>query len=64
MTASRQLLVTGATATSGRGSFRVSRPAGTRVTLDQMLGALVHAVENPPSTGEVEIVDVTSIQRW
>jgi hypothetical protein len=29
-----------------------------------MLGALVHAVENPPSTGEVEIVDVTSIQRW
>ena len=33
------------------------------VTIDQMLRALVHAVENPPPPGNVEIVDVPSIRR-
>ena len=44
-----------------------TREGATRlglVTIDQMLSALVHAVENPPPTGQVEIVDVPSIQRW
>jgi uncharacterized protein YbjT (DUF2867 family) len=33
------------------------------VTIDQMLGALVGAVENPPATGQVQIVDVAGIRR-
>ena len=44
-----------------------TREGATRlglVTIDQMLGALVHAVENPPPSGQVEIVDVPSIQSW
>ena len=44
-----------------------TREGATRlglVTIDQMLSALVHAVENPPQTGQIEIVDVPSIQRW
>jgi len=33
------------------------------VTIDQMLGALVAAVENPPANGQVQIVDVAGIRR-
>jgi len=32
------------------------------VTLGQMIAALVHAVEKPPRTGEVCVVDVTGIR--
>jgi uncharacterized protein YbjT (DUF2867 family) len=34
------------------------------VTIDQMLAALVHAVEHPPAPGTVEIVDVPAIRRF
>jgi uncharacterized protein YbjT (DUF2867 family) len=34
------------------------------VTIDQMLAALVHAVENPPGPGTVQIVDVRAIRQW
>ena len=42
-----------------------TRAGATRlglVTIDQMLSALVHAVENPPAPGHVEILDVPSIR--
>jgi uncharacterized protein YbjT (DUF2867 family) len=44
-----------------------TREGATRlglVTIDQMLSALVQAVENPPTAGTVEIVDVPAIRRF
>jgi hypothetical protein len=32
------------------------------VTLDQMIAALVHAIEDPPATRSVRIVDVPAIR--
>jgi uncharacterized protein YbjT (DUF2867 family) len=43
-----------------------TREGATRlglVTIDQMLSALVHAVENPPQPGSVAIMEVPSIRR-
>ena len=44
-----------------------TREGATRlglVTIDQMLSALVHAVENPPPAGSVEVVDVPAIRKY
>jgi uncharacterized protein YbjT (DUF2867 family) len=52
------VLVTGATGYIG------SRLIPRLAAHGHSVRALVHAVENPPQTGQVEIVDVPSIQRW
>ena len=45
--------------------FPATRESAQRlglVTIDQMVRALVTAVENPPSRGQVQIVDVAGIR--
>jgi len=46
-------------------SFRRRRETAKRlglVTIEQMLGALVAAVENPPPNGRVQIINVAGIR--
>jgi uncharacterized protein YbjT (DUF2867 family) len=47
-------------------SFPSTRESAERlglVTIDQMVSALVHAVENPPDGGKIRIIDVPAIRR-
>jgi uncharacterized protein YbjT (DUF2867 family) len=47
-------------------SFPSTRDSAERlglVTIDQMVSALVHAVENPPDGGKIRIIDVPAIRR-
>ena len=46
--------------------FPATRESAERlglVTIDEMVNALVHAVENPPGQGRIRIVDVPAIRR-
>ena len=63
----RPMLVTGATGYVGQRLIPglVARGRAIRlglVTIDQMIAALVHAIENPPPAGTARIVDVPAIR--